>query len=101
MHRNSLRLRLTVDEWQKLQNCRPVDEFIPLGLQAGFIYVLESSDEFKLSWYNNRLIIAFPASRIEQCASDDLVGFEYEFNWGDQCLELLLEKDFIPNANMF
>jgi hypothetical protein len=94
MHRNSLRLRLSVDEWQKLKDCRPVDEFIPLGLQAGFIYVLESSDEFKLSWDNNRLVIAVPAGKIEECASDHLVGFEHEFQWGNQCLKLLVEKDF-------
>ena len=93
---NSIRLRLSQTEVERLHTTGKVEECVSFGKSA-LTYTLESSgiSEITASFENNRLVVSVPAGAARQWAASDEISLKAEkpLNPGES-LKILIEKDF-------
>lgn len=96
---NSLRLRLTQPEVQRISRQEAVQEKMYIGInQPALIYTLAvhaSDDPTTLTFQNYEIKVSLPVSEALPWATSDQVGIEHRLPVvDDQTLHVLIEKDF-------
>jgi len=95
---NSLRIRLTRSEVEKLANTGYLEEQTMFANNS-FVYALQSVDEgneLSAAMDNNRITMFVPKHLIEAWPGNNIVGFNANMPVaGNNSLYLLLEKDFV------
>lgn len=96
---NSIRLRLTKSEVDRINEFGSVEERVEFGNgMSQFYYRLESDNAIeKLSarFENGRLSVAIPPAAAAEWKNSDMVGIEALQSIGDEAfLRILVEKDF-------
>ena len=92
LRHNSIRLRLTRSEVDRLQRSGQVQETVEFP-QTPLIFALESSRDVETvsaSFVDGRLSVAVPLEQSRAWATTEEVGLEAEF----QGLSILIEKDW-------
>src|SRR5689334_21729029 len=93
---NSVRIRLSKSEVELFAKEGYVEERTEFA-NGTLVYAVESSDEETLSadFTNGNIIVFVPAHLLQQWASTNLVGLDYNMPLNkDKFLYLLIEKDF-------
>jgi len=95
---NSLRIRLTRSEVEKLANTGYLEEQT-LFANNSFVYALQSVDEgneLSAAMDNNKITMFVPKHLIEGWPENNIVGFNANMPLAENnSLYLLLEKDFV------
>jgi len=94
---NSLRLRLTRAEVDRLCAKERVEEQIRFGPKTSLSYAIERGDvgATRADLEGNAVRVIAPHAVVEAWAKSDQVGFEAEQSTGDgQVLRILVEKDW-------
>jgi hypothetical protein len=92
LRHNSIRLRLTRSEVDRLQDCGQVQETVEFP-QTQFIFSLESAndvDKVSASLIDGRLSVSVPQEHCRAWATTEEVGIDAEFRG----LTILIEKDW-------
>jgi hypothetical protein len=93
---NSVRIRLSKSEVTRFAKEGYVEERTEF-VNSALVYVVKSSEEATLSagFANGSITLYVPATMLQQWASTDLVGLDYNMPLPDgKYLYLLIEKDF-------
>ena len=93
---NSVRIRLSKSEVARFEKEGYVEEKTEF-LNSTLVYSVKSSTDETLSagFDNGNIILYVPANMLQQWASTDLVGLDYNMPLpGGKHLYLLIEKDF-------
>lgn len=96
VHNNSIRLRLSQPEVERIAHGQPIVEMLDMGLgqQNNFSYSLvpiEGAVEILADFIQNNLEIVFPKHQAAEWANTERVGVSKQLNNG---LTILIEKDF-------
>ena len=96
---NTLRLRLTQTEVEKVSAGEIVEEKVPFGKgQPTFRYTINvdnKTDKISATYLNHIINIGLPQKQAEQWASTDQISLEENIHWEDgTTLQVLVEKDF-------
>ena len=96
IHKNSIRLRLSQQEVDKIGQGSPIIEMIEMGMgkENNFGYTLsplDHIDEISAQYVQNILKISFPGHLAKEWASSEMVSVS---NGADNNLSILIEKDF-------
>ena len=96
IHKNSIRLRLSQQEVDKVGQGIPIIEIIEMGMgkENNFGYSLiplDHIDEISAQYVQNNLKISFPIHKAKEWANSEMVSVS---NGSDNNLPILIEKDF-------
>lgn len=90
INENSIRLRLTPDEVEKVSKGEKVSSLVEL-LNGQFCYELRAGSVWSAETAGPSIYISIPQTEVLDWAENSKVGFEQRFENG---LLLLIEKDF-------
>ncbi|MFA9214399.1 MAG: hypothetical protein ACEQSR_11230 [Candidatus Methylacidiphilales bacterium] len=101
---NSIRIRLTQTEVKNFADNKYIEEATEF-IDNKLFYALAASpnvSELSAQMVGNKITLLVPEQIVQNWTTTDLVGFENEFNIGDnKKLFLLVEKDFVCLDNTF
>lgn len=95
---NSIRLRLTRSEVERLAASGEVRESVDLGEPSGFSYEIKTSEtegDLDATFADDRLSVLISSDSANELANSDLIGVEAERELGGgRLLRIVVEKDF-------
>jgi hypothetical protein len=97
LHRNSIRLRLTPSDVERLVQTGQAEEVTRIAPGVEFAYCLKMNQEItkpRASFAGDQLCVQVPSAMAQQWAQSEQVGLHTSQETGEGRLEILVEKDF-------